>query len=259
MSSKISKRKAAVLLATVLMVDDDDEQREVKKRKWCKKLLMDKKKYSHMNLLQVLQQEEPCDFKNYLRMDSDTYTSLMGLVCNKITKQDTIMRKAISAEERLVATLRYLAAGSSYEDLKFRTGISPQALSEIIPETCKAIYHALKNDYLKVPSTEAECKEVSNGFQNLWQFNNCLGAIDGKHINITKPANSGLYFYNYKGTYSVVLFAVVNANYEFIYVHTGTNGRVSDGGIWFQTSICKRLLAKKLNIPSPTKLPGTDD
>jgi hypothetical protein len=29
-----------------------------------------------------------------------------------------------------------------------------------------------------------------------------------------------------------VLFAIVNANHEFIYVHTGTNGRVSDGGIW---------------------------
>lgn len=86
-----------------------------------------------------------------------------------------------------------------------------------------------------------------------------MGAIDGKHINITKPAGSGSYFYNYKGTYSVVLFAIVNANYEFIYVHTGTNGRVSDGGIWSQTSIYRRLLAKKLNIPSPAKLPGTND
>ena len=52
------------------------------------------------------------------------------------------MRNAISAEERLVATLRYLATGCSYEDIKFRTGISPQALGKIIPETCEAIYGA---------------------------------------------------------------------------------------------------------------------
>nr|CAI5843169.1 unnamed protein product [Callosobruchus analis] len=64
----------------------------------------------------------------------------------------------------------------------------------------------------------------------MWQFENCLGAMDGKHILIKKPSNSGSYYFNYKGTFSVVLFAIVNANYEFLYVHTGTNGRVSDGG-----------------------------
>nr|CAI5830357.1 unnamed protein product [Callosobruchus analis] len=75
----------------------------------------------------------------------------------------------------------------------------------------------------------------------MWQFENCLGAMDGKHILIKKPSNSGSYYFNYKGTFSVVLFAIVNANYEFLYVHTGTNGRVSDGGIWNNTGICKRL------------------
>nr|CAI5858211.1 unnamed protein product [Callosobruchus analis] len=64
----------------------------------------------------------------------------------------------------------------------------------------------------------------------MWHFENCLGAMDGKHILIKKPSNSGSYYFNYKGTFSVVLFAIVNANYEFLYVHTGTNGRVSDGG-----------------------------
>nr|CAI5858212.1 unnamed protein product [Callosobruchus analis] len=79
----------------------------------------------------------------------------------------------------------------------------------------------------------------------MWHFENCLGAMDGKHILIKKPSNSGSYYFNYKGTFSVVLFAIVNANYEFLYVHTGTNGRVSDGGIWNNTGICKRLKANK--------------
>lgn len=56
-----------------------------------------------------------------------------------------------------------------------------------------------------------------------------------------------------------MLFAIVNANYEFIYVYTGTNGRVSDGGIWHETSIYKRLMSNTLRIPSPTQLPGTND
>nr|CAI5821489.1 unnamed protein product [Callosobruchus analis] len=93
----------------------------------------------------------------------------------------------------------------------------------------------------------------------MWQFENCLGAMDGKHILIKKPSKSGSYYFNYKGTFSVVLFAIVNANYEFLYVHTGTNGRVSDGGIWNNTGICKRLKANKLNIPNPTTLLNTSD
>lgn len=93
----------------------------------------------------------------------------------------------------------------------------------------------------------------------MWQFENCLGAMGGKHVLIKKPSNSGSYYFNYKGTFSVVLFAIVNANYEFLYVHTGTNGRLSDGGIWSQTGICKRLKENKLTIPNPSTLPNTID
>ncbi|KAJ8937241.1 hypothetical protein NQ314_011996 [Rhamnusium bicolor] len=124
MSLKTSKRKAAALLLTVLLIDESDEEDQVKKRKWCKEWFLRRNKYSHMTLLKELDQTEPLDFKNYLRMDSNMYTSLLVLIRDRITKQDTIMRKAISAEEKLVATLRYLATGCSYEDLKFRTGIS---------------------------------------------------------------------------------------------------------------------------------------
>jgi hypothetical protein len=73
-------------------------------------------------------------------MDNDTYRSLMELVRNRISKQTTIMRNSISAEERLTATPRYLATGNSYEDLKFSTRISPQSLRKIIPECCLAIF-----------------------------------------------------------------------------------------------------------------------
>lgn len=150
MSLKLSKRKAAAIVVTILLTDENRAKKQVRKRKWCKDWYLRRKHYSHMNLLKELEEKEPADFKNYLRMDSDTFMSLLVLVRDKITKQNTIMRTAISPEEKLVATLRYLAVGTSYEDLKFRTGISPQALSQIIPETCQAMYDALKNIYLKV-------------------------------------------------------------------------------------------------------------
>lgn len=62
------------------------------------------------------------------------------------------MRESISPEERLIATLRYLATGQSYESLKFSTGIAAQTLGYIIPETCMAICRNLKK-YIQVSST----------------------------------------------------------------------------------------------------------
>jgi hypothetical protein len=60
------------------------------------------------------------------------------------------MRKAVNADERLFVTLRYLATGNSYEDLKFSPAISLQLLGRIIPETCIAIDEELASRYMNV-------------------------------------------------------------------------------------------------------------
>lgn len=105
--------------------------------------------FSHTNLIAELRRE-PDDFRNYLRMDESTYQHLLDLVTPLILRADSVMRRAITPHERLSATLRFLATGRSYEDMKFSTCISKPALSAIIPETCDAIYTVLKQTYLRV-------------------------------------------------------------------------------------------------------------
>jgi len=49
--------------------------------------------------------------------------------------------------------------------------------------------------------------------------------------------------------FSIVLLAIVNANYEFLLADVGTNGRISDGGVIRNTEVYE-LLNK--NTPSLT-------
>ena len=66
----------------------------------------------------------------------------------------------------------------------------------------------------------------------MWNFPNCLEALDGKHITIRSPINSGSLFYNYKHNFSIVLIALVDANSKCLYVDVECNDRVSDGGVF---------------------------
>jgi len=50
-------------------------------------------------------------YKNYFRMSKETFTELLTLLEPALTKMDTVMRKAVTAHERLGVILRFLATG----------------------------------------------------------------------------------------------------------------------------------------------------
>lgn len=106
--------------------------------------------------------------------------------------------------------------------------------------------------------TKDDWKKIAKQFWDVWNFPNCLGALDGKHVVITAPANSGSQFYNYKKTFSIVLLALVDAQYNFIAVDIGSYGKNSDGGIFAHSNLGKSIENGTLNIPPPTQLPGTN-
>jgi DDE superfamily endonuclease len=68
---------------------------------------------------------------------------------------------------------------------------------------------------------------------------------------LQKPPKSGSTFYNYKHFFSIVLMALVDANYRFIYVNVGAQGRLSDAGVFSNSRLSTLLESNKLNLPPP--------
>ncbi|CAK1603724.1 unnamed protein product [Parnassius mnemosyne] len=100
-------------------------------------------------------------------------------------------------------------------------------------------------------------RKIAEDFEKLRGFPNCIGALDGKHFVIKAPANSGSIYFNYKHTFSIVLLALVDACYKFIAVDFGAYGRNSDGGIFAQCNLGKRLENGTLHVPIGKNLPGS--
>ncbi|KAM4045446.1 putative nuclease HARBI1 [Anomaloglossus baeobatrachus] len=218
-------------------------------RIWAREWLLERDRLSHLNLLRELQERHPNDFQNYLRMSENSFKILLQRVEHQITRQNTVMRAAVTSVERLSVTLRFLATGRTLTDLQYSSAISLSALSSIIPDTCQAIIDNL-GDFMAFPKHESEWLQLASQFQLQWQFPNCGGAIDGKHIRITQPHHSGSFYHNYKGFFSIILMAVANADYDFVMVDVGLNGRISDGGALEHTEFGRRLLRSQLRLPN---------
>ena len=82
--------------------------------------------------LQLRNSDRELHFR-YLRMSKERFDHLLSLIRDKMTK-DTQLRDAITAEERLVITLRYLASGMSQQDLCYNFRVGRTTVSNIVSE-----------------------------------------------------------------------------------------------------------------------------
>lgn len=109
-----------------------------------------------------------------------------------------------------------------------------------------------------MPDDETGWRELAADFLSKWHHPHCIGAIDGKHVQIKAPPRSGSQFYNYKGTFSTILLAVCDANYCITYVVIGSYGRMSDAGVFGSSGLAAALSSKSILIPEPEPLPNSE-
>lgn len=130
-------------------------------------------------------------------------------------------------------------------------------VGKIVKETVDVLWKVLQPEHMPVPTTEM-FENISEEYYKVWNFPNCIGALDGKHVRIKCPSYSGSLYYNYKHYFSIVLQGVCDAKYRFTMIDVGGYGRQSDGGTFQSSNMYKLLSKKKLKIPKDRRLPNTN-
>lgn len=162
------------------------KRKNIKKKKsriWVRSIFIEEKRFQQddsNNLIKETINSDNDKYLEYLRMNVDTFTELLQLIESDIIKKD-VVRSPIPARTRLEICLRYLASGDSMHSISFAFRVGVNTVSNIISETCQAIWNNLKTKVFP-ENDENVWIEKANEFKKMWNFPNCVGAIDEKHV-----------------------------------------------------------------------------
>lgn len=172
-------------------------------------------------LLVELRREDPSTFRKFLCMPPELYDEILERVRGRIWRQHTWFREPLNEGLKLAATLRHLVSGTMYSDMQYGWRVPENTLSVVVREVCQAICEEYADEVMTAPSTPDGWRQLSDGFYWRWNFPHCVAAIDGKHVAIRKPPLSGSLYYNYKGFFSIILLAIVDSDYTFVWCDVG--------------------------------------
>ncbi len=192
------------------------------RRQWTRGWILRRRKFGLYDQLMVeLRREDRPAFENFMRMPPELYDEVLLRIEHRLTKQYTFFREPLEPGLKLAITLRHLASGAKYSDMKFAWRVPHNTISIIVREVCQAIINEYSEEMLTTPYSPRMWLPVAQRFYQRWNFPHCLGALDGKHVACKKPSHSGSTYYNYKKFFSIILMALVDADYKFLWIDVG--------------------------------------
>ena len=235
----------------------EEANRRTSGRRWCVRPLNRTRQVDGLYTTLILPMRRIDEEKHFalMRMSASRFDDLLRRVEPLIQHAPTHSAPILPAE-RLAITLCILASGATQQFVSAGYKMGKSTACSIVTEVSKAIWQVLKDEFVAFPS-QAQFRDIAMDYWRLWNYPNCVGAIDGKHVNLRAPPNAGSEFFNYKGHHSIVLMAVCDARYRFTYVDVGAYGRESDGGVFAESTFGAALQGGQLDLPAPQPLPGT--
>lgn len=143
-----------------------------------------------------------CQFQNSFRMTRHSFSVLHSMLQPHIQKKQTHLRPTIPSELRLAIFLYHVVQGAAYTSVSDQFAVGKSTISVIIGNVARAIVSHLSARYIRF-STMDEAMRSMEYWRAKTGIPGVVACIDGSHIPILQPANSGSAYCNRKGYYSI--------------------------------------------------------
>ena len=184
-------------------------------------------------------------FFETFRMTRETFNYILENVRDDLIKK-TLVEEPVAPDFRLAITIYKLSRGDYMYTIGEMCGLAVSTVSVIVSETCRVIVNTLWDESVGklLPKSEEDFTNLIAKFGEEWQFPYVFGAIDGSHLPIKccrGGAKARKQYFNFKGFYSIVLIALVDAQYRFIWASVGAPGNTHDSTLFQSTRLWKQI------------------
>ncbi|CAN1316273.1 hypothetical protein LINPERPRIM_LOCUS30013 [Linum perenne] len=172
-----------------------------------------------------------------IRMNRLMFSKLCELL---VVKGGLVRSNTVDINEMVIMFLYTIAHNEKNRQLSEYLCRSGETISRNIHKVLRAM---LKLNHILLKKPEP-IPDNSNDVK--WRhFKNCLGALDGSHINVRVPLDMQTRYRDRKGNTSINILGVCTPKLEFIYCLSGWEGSAHDG----------RVLRDALARPNGLKVP----
>ena len=155
------------------------------------------------------------EFRQNFRMSRETFEYVAAALRPALERRRTNFRVPIDHKRRLAIVIWWLATPAEYRTISTLFGVGISTLCILARQVCSAIKDILFHRYISLPSGN-RLQETITGFQERG-FSQCAGAVDGTHLPIIAPKENHADYHNRKGWHSIVLQAIVDHKYWWLF------------------------------------------
>ena len=175
---------------------------------------------------------------------------ILQRIRSELQKQN-VTEEPISPEERLGICLYRLDRGDYYYTIAEMVGRGLSTVNSIVHEVSKVLVEYLWQEAISsnLPKCREDFEEKIVDMEEFWQFPCTWAASDGCHIPMKCPPGSlgaCKEYHNFKNFYSIVLMALVDSNYRFIWGSCGFPGNSNDSVIFQSTNLWNSIQEEML-------------
>ena len=199
---RIKKRQFGDILVPLLVADMIKKEREwyilPRSTHWVEVCLFSSEFFSD------------AQFQASFRMSRTSFYTLHELLRPYIQKKSTQFREPIPSERRLAIFLYHITLGATFLAISNQFTCGKSTVCGIVLNITEAICHHLSKKYIYFSTNEQAMRSIE-----FWRAKTgipgVVACLDGCHIQIIRPSQSGVSYFNRKGFYSINVQGTYNS------------------------------------------------